>query len=173
MRKFLFLVFVGCVCGFIHAPYSITERYAAAVANRDGTTIAELTDIAASRESLKESFRPVVAEYIRTQLPAGIDAQRANQAVLGGVLMAEKQIDLSFTKDTMQAFIDAAPEDQVSHYAFEQKGWRNPLTFIAVDNYDSTKMIFEFKGFDGWKQTRSESTKEAIRKAFLRGLQRK
>ena len=170
MSKFLLVIVLGCAGGFIYSPYAATDKYAAAVVARDGKTLAELTDIPSVRESMKESFRPVVAEYLRQNVPNGLTAQQANNGILAGVVMAEKQLDLMFTAENMQEVIDSVPHDIATSYEFTHRGWRNPFTFVAIDTEDSTKNIFEFQGLTGWKLIRSEASKETVRKNVLRGL---
>jgi hypothetical protein len=172
MQKFLLLVLLACLGGFLYTPFQTTDRYAAAMVARDGKVIAELSDLPVLRESLKEQLRPLIVEYLRSKVPVGMAPARAQTEILGGVMMAEKYLDLAYTAENMQRVMDQIPLEDTTGSEFTQRGWRSPFVFVAVDNKEQSKYIFEFQGLAGWKLTRLEASRQTLRKSFLAGVQR-
>jgi hypothetical protein len=164
LKKLFLLLLLVSIAGFIYAPYQFTEKFAIAAANRDLTTLAAATDIPKLRESFKTAIRPLLAEILRQQQPSNYPVQRGRGEVLAGVVLHEKQIDLLFTDDNVGRIFDLLHSPQVrGSYQMITKGWRGPLTFVAVDSNDGTKLLFEFQGFAGWRLTGFEPSRDVTR----------
>jgi len=154
LKKLLLLVLLASIGGFIYSPYKFTEDFAASVVNRDVKALAAGTDIPKFREAFKTAVRPLLSEVLKQQQPSNYPAQRMNAAVLAAIVLHEKQIDLLFTDEHAGRMFDLIHSRQLrSSYQFTNKGWRGPLSFVAVDNVDGTKMLFEFQGLAGWRLT--------------------
>ena len=167
MFKILFFVFLIALGAFIYSPYETSSRYAKAVREHEGATLAALTDHVAYRNSLKESLRPFLSEYLRTHAtPTQTKLDVAKTAAL-----FETHLDLQFTADKIEKMLEATRADAgQSNYAIVKTGWRSPFVFTALDNQSATKLIFEMRGFDGWKLTRIEASEQTLRGEFMRQL---
>jgi Protein of unknown function (DUF2939) len=154
LKKLLLLVLLASIGGFIYAPYQATEKFATAAAQRDLDALGALTDITKLRESFKTVVRPALSDTLKQRLPSNYPAQRGRSEVLAAIVLYEKQIDLLFTDDNVGRIFDLLHSPKVrGPYQMTSKGWRGPLTFVAVDSNDGTKMIFEFQGLAGWRLT--------------------
>ncbi|MEK0450247.1 MAG: hypothetical protein RL088_2515 [Verrucomicrobiota bacterium] len=154
MKKLLLLILLASIGGFIYSPYKLTEDFATAVVNRDLTTLAAATDTPKFREAFKAGIRGMLSDTLRQHQPSNYPLQRARSELLAAIVLHEKQIDLLFTEEQTGRMFDLIHTKEVrSSYHFTNKGWRGPLTFVAVDNNDGTKMVFEFQGLAGWRLT--------------------
>lgn len=169
MGKLVLVIILITLIGFIYSPYEVTSRYAEAVEKRDVGTYVKLTDVVSYRESFKENMRPVFAEWARSRVPASQSSAKNQSDVIVSTLAYEKQTDLLFTEANAEKMIDATRKGS-DEYKFVKKGWRSPFVFVAVDNMDDTKMIFEFQGINGWRLAKLEASKDMMRRELRREL---
>jgi hypothetical protein len=169
MFKILFCIFLIALGTFIYTPYETSSRFAKAVAANDEKSLSALTDHITYRDSLKEGLRPFLSEYLRTHAtPAQTKMDVAKTAAL-----FETHLDLQFTSDRIDEMLEATrASTNPSTYAIAKTGWRSPFVFIALDNQSDTKLIFEMRGFHGWKLTKMEASDQTLRAEFKRQLHR-
>lgn len=170
MRKLFFVFLILVASGYIYAPYRTTSRYVAAVKARDPKILNELTDYPSVLQSVKDGTREIVTDFFARQIPANVPAHVRQGELKKRIDWWETGLAANYDPAKTEANLAAQESDRLDAYEYTAKGWRSPVTFVAVDS-NNGRDIWEL-GRSGWKRVRDESPKEVHKAKFDRLIAR-
>jgi hypothetical protein len=161
VKKFLAILLVLLIAGYIYWPYHTVGELEKAIRNPEQATIEKLVDFPAVRASLKAemSAKRATAAASRSVPASGFTRDMLNSVTTAAELMTDKFIDTLVTPENITQALKANAALQKDSQAVDlaAPSWTGLNTCTVSSADKKTRLKLKLAGLDGWRVVAVES----------------